>query len=133
MRTVLLVVQVLAACGLIALVLLQHGRGADAGAAFGSGASGTLFGSRGPASFLSRSTAVLAAVFFLNSLALSYLAAHSVERSSVFEQLREEEQSAPRLAPESSDVPKQPTSSTGRVPQPAGTADTEHSDVPQVP
>ena len=73
MANVLLVVQVLAACGLIALVLLQHGKGADAGAGFGAGASGTVFGARGSASFFSRATAVLATVFFVTSLALAYL------------------------------------------------------------
>lgn len=59
--------------GIIALVLMQRGKGADAGAAFGSGASGTVFGARGSSNFLSRATAVLATVFFVNSLALAYL------------------------------------------------------------
>jgi len=72
MYTFLVVVQVIVAIGLIALVLLQHGKGADAGAAFGSGASGTVFGSRGSANFLSRATAYLAVVFFGISLALAY-------------------------------------------------------------
>ncbi len=73
MHTVLVVIQVLAAIALIGLVLLQHGKGADAGAAFGSGASGTVFGSRGSANFLSRATAVCAAVFFIASLSLAYV------------------------------------------------------------
>ena len=72
MYTFLIVVQVIVAIGLVALVLLQHGKGADAGAAFGSGASGTVFGSRGSANFLSRATAWLAVVFFSVSLALAY-------------------------------------------------------------
>jgi preprotein translocase subunit SecG len=72
MHTILVVVQVLAAVALIGLVLIQHGKGADAGAAFGSGASGTVFGARGAANFLTRTTAALAAVFFLTSLALAY-------------------------------------------------------------
>ena len=72
MYTFLIVVQVIVAIGLVALVLLQHGKGADAGAAFGSGASGTVFGSRGSANFLSRATAWLAVVFFGVSLALAY-------------------------------------------------------------
>jgi preprotein translocase subunit SecG len=71
--TVLTVVQVFAAIGVIALVLLQRGRGADAGAGFGAGASATVFGARGASTGLSRATAVLAAVFMLNSLALAYL------------------------------------------------------------
>ena len=72
MYTFMVVVQVIVAISLIALVLLQHGKGADAGAAFGSGASGTVFGSRGSANFLSRATAWLAVVFFSVSLALAY-------------------------------------------------------------
>ena len=74
MHTVLTVVHLLLALGLIGLVLLQHGKGADAGAAFGSGASATVFGSRGSANFLSRATAVLAAAFFVTSLVLAYFA-----------------------------------------------------------
>ncbi|PTU32058.1 preprotein translocase subunit SecG [Stenotrophobium rhamnosiphilum] len=73
MYTVLVIVQVVVAIGLIVLVLLQQGKGADAGAAFGSGSSGTVFGSRGAANFLSRSTAWLAAAFFGTSLALAYV------------------------------------------------------------
>ncbi|MFT4046985.1 MAG: preprotein translocase subunit SecG [Solimonas sp.] len=69
----MVIIQVLVAVALIGLILIQHGKGADAGAAFGSGASGTVFGSRGSANFLSRSTAWLATVFFAVSLALAYL------------------------------------------------------------
>src|SRR5699024_2391271 len=71
--TILVVVQVLVALTLVGLILVHHGKGADAGAAFGSGASGTVFGAQGSANFLSRATAVLAAVFFAVSLALAYL------------------------------------------------------------
>lgn len=71
--TLILVVQMLSALGMIGLVLLQHGKGADMGAAFGSGGSGSLFGASGSANFLSRSTAVLAAVFFVCTLMLAYL------------------------------------------------------------
>lgn len=70
--TIILTVQILSALGMIGLILLQHGKGADMGAAFGSGASGSLFGATGGANFLSRSTAVLAAVFFVCTLALAY-------------------------------------------------------------
>ena len=70
--TVVLAVQMLTALGMIGLILLQHGKGADMGAAFGSGASGSLFGASGSANFLSRSTSVLAAVFFVCTLALAY-------------------------------------------------------------
>ena len=76
MYTVLVVVQVLVAVALIGLVLIQHGKGADAGAAFGSGASGTVFGARGAANFLTRSTAWLAAAFFICSLGLAYMVAN---------------------------------------------------------
>jgi preprotein translocase subunit SecG len=66
------VVQLLSALGMIGLILVQHGKGADMGAAFGSGSSGSLFGASGGANFLSRTTGVLAAVFFVCTLALAY-------------------------------------------------------------
>ncbi|HNI75043.1 MAG TPA: preprotein translocase subunit SecG [Giesbergeria sp.] len=68
----LLTVQILAALGMIGLILIQHGKGADMGAAFGSGSSGSLFGASGGANFLSRTTGVLAAVFFVCTLMLAY-------------------------------------------------------------
>jgi len=71
--TVILAVQMLAALGMIGLILIQHGKGADMGAAFGSGSSGSLFGASGSANFLSRTTAVLAGVFFACTLGLAYL------------------------------------------------------------
>jgi len=70
--TVVLAIQMLAALGMIGLILVQHGKGADMGAAFGSGGSGSLFGASGSANFLSRTTAVLATVFFVCTLALAY-------------------------------------------------------------
>ena len=70
----LLTAHILVGAGVIGLVLIQHGKGADMGAAFGSGASGSLFGATGSANFLSRATGILAAVFFLTSLSLAYLA-----------------------------------------------------------
>ena len=79
MQTILLVIHVLIALALIALVLLQHGKGADMGAAFGSGASTTVFGARGAGSFLTRTTAILAALFFATSLALAFLATRNSE------------------------------------------------------
>ncbi|MEO8223511.1 MAG: preprotein translocase subunit SecG [Gammaproteobacteria bacterium] len=72
-HTLVLVVHVLIGAMIVALVLLQRGKGADAGAGFGAGASGTVFGARGSANFLSRSTAILALLFFGTSLSLSYL------------------------------------------------------------
>jgi preprotein translocase subunit SecG len=76
MELVIMVLHVVAALVVIGLVLLQHGKGADMGAAFGSGASGSLFGATGSANFLSRTTAVLAAVFFITSLGLTYYSAN---------------------------------------------------------
>jgi len=70
LQTVLFVIQVLVAVGLIGFILLQQGKGADAGAAFGSGASSTVFGARGSGNFLTRTTSVLAFLFLLNSLVL---------------------------------------------------------------
>ncbi|WP_295501262.1 preprotein translocase subunit SecG [Limnohabitans sp. Rim8] len=70
--TLILVVQMLSALAMIGLILIQHGKGADMGAAFGSGGSGSLFGATGSANFMSRTTAVLAAVFFVCTLALAY-------------------------------------------------------------
>jgi preprotein translocase subunit SecG len=73
LRTILTVVQMFVSIGIVGLVLLQRGKGADAGAGFGAGASGTVFGARGARTALSRFTAILAAVFMLNSLALAYM------------------------------------------------------------
>jgi preprotein translocase subunit SecG len=73
LRTILTFLQVVSAVGIVGLVLLQRGKGADAGAGFGAGASGTVFGARGASTGLSRMTAIFAAIFMLNSLALTYL------------------------------------------------------------
>ncbi|MGD9787934.1 MAG: preprotein translocase subunit SecG [Sulfuricellaceae bacterium] len=83
METLIWIINVLSALGVIGLVLLQHGKGADMGAAFGSGSAGGLFGSRGAANFLSRSTAILAAVFFATSLALGYVSSHKVKSAAL--------------------------------------------------
>jgi len=95
--SVVLVVHILAALGIIGLVLIQHGKGADMGAAFGSGASGSLFGATGSANFLSRTTAILAIVFFSTSLALAYLASTKPKNSGSV--MQEAVQSAPASAP----------------------------------
>ena len=124
MQQILLIVQILIAVGLVAMVLLQQGRGADAGASFGGGSSGSLFGSRGPASFLSKLTAGLAALFFANSLALAYISSHSVERRSVVERVQSE--STPedaRLRSGDGDVPALP----------GGIGDSAVQDVPAAP
>lgn len=83
MEKFVLVVHVLAALSVIGLVLIQHGKGADMGASFGSGASGSLFGVSGSSNFLSRATAICVAIFFVTSLTLAYLASHKKENSSV--------------------------------------------------
>jgi preprotein translocase subunit SecG len=83
LKTLLMVVQIIAAFGVIALVLLQQGKGADMGAAFGSGASGSIFGATGSSSFLSRLTGILAAVFFISTLTLSYLGTRHQDNAGV--------------------------------------------------
>ena len=97
MYTVLLIFQVLLGVSIVVLVLLQHGKGADAGAAFGSGASATVFGAQGSANFLSRTTAVLATLFFINSIALSnrYVIGTPDTGSSVVERVQPLQEAAP--------------------------------------
>ncbi len=85
MQLILTVLHLVLAIGMIALVLLQHGKGADAGAAFGSGASSTVFGAQGSGSFLSRSTAIIATLFFITSIALAYFAARVSEPGGLME------------------------------------------------
>lgn len=89
---ILIIVQVLIALGLIVLILLQHGKGADAGAAFGSGASGTVLGAKGSANFMSRATGGLATLFMVVSLVLAYLVngAGSVDKGSVIDETAQE-------------------------------------------
>lgn len=83
---IVLVVQMLSALGMIGLILIQHGKGADMGAAFGSGGSGSLFGASGSANFMSRATSILAAVFFVATLMLSYFGSvRSISTGSVLE------------------------------------------------
>jgi preprotein translocase subunit SecG len=82
LHTITTVIHVLLAAGIVGLVLLQRGKGADAGAGFGAGASGTVFGARGSASFLSRTTATLAALFIATSLTLAYMGGKRVEAPS---------------------------------------------------
>ncbi|MDR3214526.1 MAG: preprotein translocase subunit SecG [Azoarcus sp.] len=102
-----LLLHVLAGLGVIGLVLMQHGKGADMGAAFGGGASGSLFGASGSANFLSRTTAALATVFFITSLSLSYLAGkRPVEPASVVDGM------VPAVA-----VPVEPQSPAPAVPE----------------
>ena len=87
METLVWVVHVIAAVVLIGLVLMQHGKGADMGAAFGTGSAGSLFGSSGSANFLSRSTAVVATLFFITSLSLTYLYSHPAQLQGVMDKV----------------------------------------------
>ncbi|NEV63828.1 preprotein translocase subunit SecG [Thiorhodococcus minor] len=87
MQTILTVFQVFLSLGLIGLVLMQHGKGADAGAAFGSGASSTVFGAQGSGSFLTRLTAIIATLFFLTSMGLAYFAAQGSEPSGLMDEV----------------------------------------------
>jgi preprotein translocase subunit SecG len=125
MQTVLLVVHVTIAISLIALVLLQQGKGADAGAAFGSGASSTVFGSQGSATFLSRATGGLAAGFFIVSLTLAVLAGRSDDSRSLAEELAPAQ--APVEAPAAIEVPSLPAD------VPVVPAQGEGSDLPPAP
>lgn len=89
--TILVIVQVVVALSLVGLILVQHGKGADAGAAFGSGASGTVFGAKGSANFLTRATGALATVFFAISLTLAYLVnGASAPTGSVTDQVQQQ-------------------------------------------
>jgi preprotein translocase subunit SecG len=110
MRELIIVIDILAAVALIALVLLQQGKGADMGAAFGSGASQSLFGSRGTANFLTRTTAVLAVIFFGANLALAYLATDHRPRESVTQQVAPPAPAVPAApsAPAAPQVPGAP-------------------------
>lgn len=109
MLTIILAVQMLTALGMIGLILLQHGKGADMGAAFGSGSSGSLFGASGSANFLSRTTAVLAAVFFACTLLLAYFGnQRPAESGSVLERAAAPAAapvSAPASAPAAAQIP----------------------------
>ena len=120
--SILVAVDVLLAIGIIGLVLIQHGKGADVGAAFGSGASGTVFGARGSATFMTRATAVLAALFFANSLLLAYLATHRPVTESVIDQ-------SVQVIEEVVEMPSDEIQPAPQTPQTPATA----SDLPDVP
>jgi preprotein translocase subunit SecG len=124
-----LAVQLITAIVMIGLVLVQHGKGADMGASFGSGASGSLFGATGSANFLSRSTAVCAAVFFVCTLALAYFGnlgnAPSDGGGSVFERAGAASAPAAAPAPAVGQIPTAPVAASASVPAtvaPAGSA-----------
>jgi preprotein translocase subunit SecG len=121
MEILIMVLHVTAALGICGLVLLQHGKGADVGAAFGSGASGSVFGASGSANFLSRATAVLALVFFLTSLGLTYFSSRKTDTRGVMSDHPVTTQSAPGQVP--GEVPGQTAPGrTAPVPTPAAPA-----------
>ncbi|MBA2689949.1 MAG: preprotein translocase subunit SecG [Burkholderiales bacterium] len=99
METAIWILHILVAFCVIGLVLMQHGKGADMGAAFGSGSAGSLFGSTGSANFLSRMTATLAAVFFLTSLGLTYFSYRHSAQSGVIDRPVIEQKGAPAAQP----------------------------------
>ena len=117
-NTIALTLQVLSALAVILLVLLQHGKGADMGAAFGSGASGSLFGATGSANFLSRLTAAMAAVFFVSTLALAFVSNEGQGIGSVMEGVSVPASSVPAV-PGSTPDSSVPPASTG-PPAPGG-------------
>ena len=110
--TIILTVQMLSALGMIGLILVQHGKGADMGAAFGSGGSGSLFGASGSANFLSRTTAVLATVFFVCTLGLAYFGnVRPISSGSVLESVAPAAPAA-NVAP----VPAAPATGAAQIP-----------------
>ena len=124
LESFLLVIHLVVAVVVCGLVLLQHGKGADMGAAFGSGASGSLFGAAGSANFLSRTTGVLATVFFLSSLGLTWFGTTKVGPKSVIEGgVMEQQAPAPKT-----DLPPVPAGAL-----PGGTAEPAKSAAPAVP
>jgi preprotein translocase subunit SecG len=128
LETLLLVVHLIFAAAICGLVLLQHGKGADMGAAFGSGSSGSIFGAAGSANFLSRSTAVLAALFFASSLGLTWFAtSHGTPKGLM-------EQGAAQTAPKAGEVPPSsgvPASEPVKSVPPALPAGSKSSEVPK--
>ncbi len=128
--TIIVVIQVLSALTIIGLVLLQHGKGADMGAAFGSGASGSLFGATGSSNFLSKSTGVAAAVFFIATLTLAYIGGnrHAVVGGGVMDNLPSTpvKPTTPGTAPASAAAPTAPaaaaTPATAATPPATGAA-----------
>ena len=111
----ILLIHILSAIGVIGLVLVQHGKGADMGAAFGSGASGSLFGATGSANFLSRTTAVLAAVFFVTSLSLAYIASNKPKTTGSVMQDTVKSQPLSAPVPAGSDKAESPVDSDSKT------------------
>ncbi|MCK5716774.1 MAG: preprotein translocase subunit SecG [Thiomargarita sp.] len=105
MSEILSISHIFLCVGLISLILIQHGKGADAGAAFGGGASSTVFGSQGSTSFLSRATAILATMFFVTCLALAYFSIQRIEPKSGIESIQPIQNETGQLNQEMDDLP----------------------------
>jgi preprotein translocase subunit SecG len=134
METVILIVHVLAAIGVVALVLLQQGKGADMGAAFGSGASSTVFGSQGSSSFITRGTAILAATFFVTSLTLAVLSSRGTDSVSVTESaVTEMVDSEATVAEDMPSAPQAPAAEAAADMPAAPASEAPSSDMPAVP
>ena len=130
----LLVVHLLVAAALVGFVLLQHGKGADMGAAFGSGASGSLFGAAGSANFLSRTTAILATVFFCTSVGLTYFASTRGAPTELMKRdLSAPSAPAPAKDSKAGEVPQStaPAATSSTPAQPAGKSDSKAGEVPK--
>ena len=126
LRTLIQIFHVLLAVGLVALVLLQRGKGAEVGTAFGAGASGTVFGARGSASFLTRATAVLATLFFVTSLSLAFLSSRpTTAPKSVLDTATQQQPASELPAPPAPDA-----SSATPAPESAAPASGETSQQP---
>ncbi len=128
MEVLILVAHVIAALTIIGLVLLQHGKGADMGAAFGTGSAGSVFGSSGSANFLSRTTAVLATIFFMTSIGLTIVSSKGGDNKGVMAQPVE---SVPSPASLPAQIPTPPPSvpaSAVPVPAPAAAGDSKGGD-----
>jgi preprotein translocase subunit SecG len=118
--SLLLTVHILVALGIIGLVLMQHGKGADMGAAFGSGASGSLFGATGSANFLSRTTGVLAAVFFVTSLSLAYVASSKPKTTGSVMEETVQSQPVSKPAAAGDEAPASPANAVPKAKDDAG-------------
>jgi preprotein translocase subunit SecG len=117
METLVLVIHVLSAIGVIGLVLLQHGKGADMGAAFGSGASGSLFGVSGSSNFMSRATAICVVIFFAASMMLAYIAGHRDEGGSVIKTQTNSVTTPAQEVPAAVDAAPSESSTANNVPE----------------
>ena len=121
-----MIVHLFLAVGIIGLVLIQRGKGADAGAGFGSGASGTVFGARGSSSFLSRTTGIFAGLFFVTSLTLAYFSNHGTRTADVSVMDREVSSSASSSAA-SAVIPPMPGNDTAVTSPPAATVPADNA------